>query len=345
MSLPSVCAAFLIAASIVMSPVAAAQGRRTVGARPQADFPPPPISATQSSAELTKALDAYLARLTDEDRFSGVVLLGRDGKVIFEKAYGFADLANRVPNTTGTRFNLGSVNKHFTKLAIEQLEAAGRLKLQDTVGTLLPDYPNEQGRGATVEQLLGHRGGISDFFGPDFAAASPSRFRTNKDYFAFVAPRALYFEPGTQERYCNGCYIVLGEIVAAVSGLSYERYVEEKIFSPRGMKNTGALQSDALTANVAMGYTRRMPDSEGTLRANIFARGASGSAAGGGFSTAGDLFAFFKDASGLGIGGGAPGTNALIETRDRWIVIVLSNLDPPAASVGVGILRALTEPR
>ena len=299
---------------------------------------------------MSKALDAYLAKLAAEDRFSGVVLLSRNGKLVFEKAYGFADRANQRPNTTATRFNIASVAKQFTKAAINRLIAEGNLKSGDTVGALLPDYPNERGKKATVQQLLDHRGGISDFFGPDFAAASPARFRSNADYFAFVAPRPLYFESGAEERYCNGCYIVLGEIIAKLSGMPYERYVEERILTPRGMKNTGWPQSDGIVPNVAVGYTRRLPGSDGTVRANSYAHGAAGSAAGGAYSTTTDLLAFFKDGPtgareagevGMGIAGGAPGTNALIASRGPWIAIVLSNLDPPAASVGVAILKQL----
>ena len=98
-----------------------------------------------------------------------------------------------------------------------------------------------------------------------------------------------------------------------------------------------------------MGYTRRGAD--GDLRSNVFARGAAGCAAGGGFSTASDLLAFFKDGavgsgggSNMGIAGGAPGTAALVAADAGWIVIVLSNLDPPAASVGSAILRQLRQP-
>ena len=332
----------LIVVFVLVSPLAGAQARQPAGSRPQANLPPPPISSSQTPKELTDALDGYLTKLTAEERFSGVVLLAKEGQLIFEKAYGFADRANRVPNTTSTRFNLASVNKAFTRLAVEGLVKAGQLRLEGTIGELLPDYPNERAHKATVEQLLDHRGGISDFFGADFSAASPSRFRSNNDYFAFVATRPLDFEPGKERRYCNGCYIVLGEIVSRVTGMTYEQYMEQEVFAPRGMSNTAWLHSDGINANVATGYTRRMPGNEGTLRANTLAHGAAGSAAGGGYSTARDLLAFFKDTAGSrGIGGGAPGTNALIESRGSWLVIVLSNLDPPAASVGVAILRAL----
>jgi CubicO group peptidase (beta-lactamase class C family) len=321
-----------------------AQERVVVGGPPQRPFAPPPISASQSPAELEVALDAYLRPLVDADRFSGVLLLARDGAPVFHKAYGLADRSAGMPNTIGTRFNLSSINKVFTSAAIAQLKTAGRVKGDDTIGALLPDYPNPQARGATIDQLLNHRGGVSDFFGPEFAAMSPARFRSNADYFAFVAPRPLLFEPGSQRRYCNGCYIVLGEIIAKVSGMPYEQFMQENVFAPRGMADTGWLQSDVPAGRVAMGYSRRVPGHDGRLTANLFTRGASGSAAGGGFSTTGDLLKFVKTADRMGaeaFAGGSPGSSTLVEGRGPWTAIVLTNLDPPAASVGVAVLDAL----
>ena len=337
-------------AMVVLSVPARTQERRVIGGQPQAAFPPPPISSSQSIAEMTTVLDGYLAKLAAEDGFSGVMLLAKDGKAVFEKAYGFADRANRSPNTTATRFNIASVGKQFTIAAIELLKSQGKLKAEDTVGALLPGYPNEQAKKATVQQLVDHRGGIPDFFGPEFSALSPSKFRSNADYFAFVAPRPLDFEPGAERRYCNGCYIVLGEIIAKVSGIPYERYVEEKIFAPRGMKNTGWPQSDALVPGLATGHTRRLPESEGQWRANTYTHGAAGCAAGGAYATASDLLAFFKNGPtgspqagdvGMGVAGGAPGANAVVTSRGPWIAIALSNLDPPAASVASAIVKAL----
>lgn len=316
------------------------------GGSPQKPFARPPISASQSPAELEAALDPYLQGLVEGDRFSGVLLLARDGRPVFHRAYGLADRSADVPNTIDTRFNLSSINKLFTSAAVSELKAAGRLKGDDTIGALIPDYPNPQARAATIDQLLNHRGGISDFFGPEFVAMSPARFRSNADYFAFVAPRALLFEPGSQRRYCNGCYIVLGEIIAKVSGMPYEQFMQEKVFAPRGMKDTAWLQTDLPAERVAMGYSRRVPGFEGRLMANLFTRGASGSAAGGGFSTTGDLLKFVNAAGGRmraeAFTGGSPGSSALVEGRGPWTAIVLTNFDPPAASVGVAVLDALT---
>lgn len=322
-----------------------AQERGVAGGSAQKPFARAPISASQSPAELEAALDAYFRPLVEGDRFSGVLLLARDGMPVFHKAYGLADRAAGVPNTIRTRFNLSSLNKVFTSAAIAELKRAGRLKGEDTIGALLPDYPNPHARVATIDQLLNHRGGISDFFGPEFEAMSPARFRSNADYFAFVAPRALLFEPGSQRRYCNGCYIVLGEIIAKVAGVAYEQFMQEKVFAPRGMAETGWPQTDVPAGPVAMGYSRRVPGYEGGLMANLFTRGASGSAAGGGFSTTGDLLKFVNAAPGRmsaeAFAGGSPGSNTLVEGRGAWTAIVLTNLDPPAASVGRAVLDAV----
>lgn len=338
------CAGVLLLAHAAV-PRLPAQERVVIGGAPQTPFAAPPISASQSPAELEAALDAYLRPLVESERFSGVLLLARDGTPVFHKAYGLADRSARVPNTIDTRFNLSSINKLFTSTAIAELKKAGRVNGDDTIGALLPGYPNPQARGATIDQLLNHRGGISDFFGPDFEAMSPARFRSNADYFAFVAPRTLLFEPGSQRRYCNGCYIVLGEVIAKLSGMPYEQFMQEKVFAPRGMKDTGWLQTDVPVERVAMGYSRRVPGHEGTLAANLFTRGASGSAAGGGFSTTSDLLAFVNAAagrmSGEAVAGGSPGSSALVEGRGAWTAIVLTNFDPPAASVGVVVLKAL----
>ena len=102
---------------------------------------------------------------------------------VFFKAYGLADREKKIANTIRTRFNLGSINKAFTQVAIHQLVAAGKLSYSDTIGKFYPDYPQAASRSATVEQLLGHRAGLSDFFGAEFTRAPKSQFASNADYF------------------------------------------------------------------------------------------------------------------------------------------------------------------
>ena len=338
----------------------------------------PPISGTMSDSELAGALDGYLSRLAADDVFSGVALVAKNGTIVFEKAYGFADRANRVPNTTSTRFNLGSINKAFTRVAIMQLVAAGKLSLSNTLGELIADYPQAQTRSATVQQLLEHRAGVADFFGETFASTPKGRFRSNDDYYRLVSSQAPLFAPGDRTQYCNGCYIVLGAIVSRVSGRPYERYVADHVFGPAVMTGAGYPQTDAIEPNVAMGYTRRSGAGEGELRSNVYTRGAAGSAAGGGFATARDLLAFDtalrtarllnRDASAMllagggpeganradaqserlagpfAIAGGARGINAVLDADGVWTVVVLTNLDPPTGEqIGSAIRRALTK--
>ena len=315
----------------------------------------PPINGIMTAEELTAALDAYLSRMAADDTFSGVVLVANDGQPVFEKAYGFADRSTRIPNTMATRFNLGSINKAFTQIAIAQLVAQGKLAREATLGKIVPDYPQEASRSATIEQLLAHEAGLADFFGPEFDRMSKDRLRSNADYFRFVSSLPPRFAPGERRQYCTGCFIALGEIIERVSGVPYERYIAENVFKPAGMATAGFFHRDGIEPNVARSYTRRAD--EGRLRDAVFMHGASGSAAGGAFATAADLLAF-RHAVKSGtlprghdrrgdrevLAGGAPGLNAVLAAEGLWTAIVLTNLDPTAGEdVGIGIARALSD--
>lgn len=326
--------------------------------------PPPPVAATMTPVELTAALDRYLEPLVASGAFGGVVLVARAGVPLYEKAFGLADHERKTANTVGTRFSLGSINKAFTQTAIAQLVSQGKLKASDTVGAWLPDYPQAATKAATVDQLLSHQGGVADFFGPAFDQAPKDRFRSNADYYRLVGSLPPVFAPGTRREYCNGCYIVLGAIIEKVSGMPYEDYIARHVYAPAGMATAGATGTGA-----AVGYTRQSPGGPVPLHSNVSQHGVSGSAAGGGYATARDLLHFDealragrladpaqtarllqvdrvtpgRSAGGLGVAGGAPGINALLESNTDWTVIVLANLDPPAArQLGMAIHRQLS---
>jgi len=327
--------------------------------------PAPPINGAMTPAQLSTALDSYLAARSAAGEFAGVVLIAKDGKVLFERGYGPADRQRNTPIQPALRFNVASIGKAFTKVAVGQLVAHGKLALTDTIAMRLPDHSNKEALGATIEQLLTHTGGVADFFGPDFDAAPKEGFASNADYYRFVASRPLTAAPGLRKQYCNGCYLVLGEIIAKVSGMPYESYIAEHVFKPAGMTRAGFLSYH--DPEVAPPYTRRRGD--GVTPASAFGlHGRRGNAAGGSFATAADLLAFDNavregrllnprmtnwyfdapdDASGrvragIGIAGGAPGANAVIESEGAWTVVVAGNIDPPnAVSVGVAIQQAL----
>lgn len=325
---------------------------------PVAGVPPPPIDRTLASDEIDRRLDGYFSKLAADEVFSGVALIAKNGVPVFLKAFGMADREKKVPNTIRTRFNIGSINKEFTQTAIRQLVRDGKLSPDDTLGKFFPEYPQVASRNATVEQLLTHRGGLADFFGSEFNKAAKDRFASNADYFKFVSALPPTFAPGERNQYCNGCYIALGAIVEKVSGMPYEKYVAQNIFGRAEMTSTGYPRTDRPEPDIAIGYTRR-GDSQNLktsepqgLRSNTAMHGVTGSAAGGGYSTALDLLTYVKavragkfpgNDSSVGIAGGAPGTNAIVEARGEWIVIVLTNFDPPTGErIGLALADALS---
>ena len=299
-------------------------------------------SRKQNRAEFTASVEALLDSLEAADQFSGVVLIAKDGKPFFQKAYGFADREQKIPNRIDTKFNLGSINKSFTKVAIHQLVARGKISLDDPIKKHIPDYPNkEAAEKVTVKHLLDMTSGIGDFFGPRYQSTPKENLLRIRDYFPLFADKPLEFEPGTGQRYSNGGYIVLGAIIEAASGIDYYAYARENVFKPADMDETESYEKDKPVVNRALGYTKR---GDGSWGSNYETLPAKGSSAGGGYSTAEDLLKYtialgkgvlrHPDAGGgMGIAGGAPGLNAALDwdPRSGYAVIVLSNYDPPAA--------------
>ena len=185
--------------------------------------------------EISAALNERVQKEADAGSFSGAVLIARGDKIIFEKAYGNADAGNNIINTLGTRFHTGSLGKMITAAAVAQLVEKGKLKFSDTLGSLLPDYPNRQAASSvTVSELLTHTAGIADPFelgrrksGVDYSTPSSN--------FPLFADAPLTMAPGSRHRYSNGNYAVLAAIVEKLSGLSFEKYLQENIFAPAGM--------------------------------------------------------------------------------------------------------------
>lgn len=320
--------------------------------------PASPASPRKSESEFLQELTGWLDQQSAEDKFSGVVLIAKQGKPIFQKAVGLANKEIKQPNRTDTKFNLGSINKHFTQVAINQLIEQGKLAWEDKLGKFLPDYPNkEAAEKVTIKQLVGMQSGIGDFFGPKFETTPKSKIRSINDYLPLFASDKLAFEPGTKRAYSNGGYIVLGAIIEKVTGQSYYDYVREHIFKPAGMTNTDSFFSDAKTANLAEGYRN---DDKGGRVNNVDTRPARGSSAGGGYSTAEDLLKYSTAllgnkllsaaatkqivGGGIGIAGGAPGINSELEIdpASGYTIVVMGNYDPPnAANVNRHIRKQL----
>jgi len=329
-----------------------------VGAVILAALPARSAPAPAADGDLAKRIATYVSGQAKSGAFSGVVLLAHNGTTVYSGAFGLASIEYGVPNTVDTAFNLGSIDKLMTQIAIEQLAQAHTLSLDQTIGDLLPDYPNAKAKTATVRQLLDMSSGIGDFFGDRFDATPKDKIRALADYLPLFADDALAFAPGTSHQYSNGGYVVLGLIVERVSKQSYYDYVRTHIFDPAGMTGSGWPQRDIPTPHLASGYTRQTDDGPSPeLRNNIYTAPARGSSAGGGYSTAQDLVRFAaalesgkllpaeKSAAflhgGIGVAGGAPGINADLEIdpQSGYVLVVLSNYDPPSAVAVAKVIR------
>lgn len=325
---------------------------------------------TVGEAEGIADLKATLRRMVRTGDFSGSVLIAKNGKVLFGRAYGLADRERRIPNTLDTRFRIGSMNKMFTAVAILQLVEAGKVELSAAFGKYVADYPNKDVAGkVTIHQLLTHTGGTGDIFGRNFDAHR-KELRTLGDYVDLYGKRGLEFEPGSRWSYSNYGFILLGVVIEKVTGQSYYDYVQEHIYEPAGMTRTGSLSENQAVPDRSIGYTKR----PGTTKwvPNTDWLPFRGTSAGGGYSTVTDLarfagalmdhrllrpsftarlitgkaevqraekyaYGFFdrRDRNGRGsVGhpGGAPGMSGelVIYPRSGHVVAVLANIDPPA---------------
>jgi CubicO group peptidase (beta-lactamase class C family) len=206
-----------------------------------------------------------------------------------------ASFAYGAKNRIDTKFNLGSMNKMFTAVAIAQLAENGKLAFTDPIGKHWPDYPNEAVREkVTIHHLLTHTSGLGDYFSDDFMDASRAKYRMPQDFLPLFVDEPLQFEPGARWQYSNAGFLLLGLLVEKISGKSYFDYVREQIYKPAGLTNTDAYEMDADTPNLATGYTRMGPNGRpgSERRNNLFLHVIKGGPAGGGFSTVDDLLKF-----------------------------------------------------
>ena len=322
-------------------------------------------------AHLAEELDRKLEELTKQDRFSGTALIAKDGKPVWQKAYGLQDREQSVPVNLDTRFRLGSMNKMFTSVAVAQLVERGKFKFEDRLASVLPDYPNKEIAGkVTVHHLLTHTSGLGDIFTSEFWQKK-DELRELADYLQLFVEKPLRFEPGNGWSYSNAGFIVLGLIIEKHSGQNYYDYIQRHIYDVAGMSSSSSLPRSERLPNIAVGYMRA---SSGEWTTNWSTMPYRGMSAGGGESTVGDLLRFANALRGykllspemtelitsgkpgtepgspsqyaygfsdrhagqrriVGHNGGAPGMNADLSIlwNDGYTVAVLANVDPTVA--------------
>ena len=248
-----------------------------------------------SDAEIAAQLEGYVERLASRDAFSGTVMLAKKGVPLYQAAFGEANKDFAVKNTLDTKFNLGSMNKMFTAVAVMQLVEAGKLSLDDTLGKFLPAgalKPDVLSK-VRVKHLLSHTSGLGSYFTDEWDRQSRALWRSVDDWMGLVKDESLQFEPGTRWAYSNTGMLVLGKVIERASGQDYFAYVRDHVAKPAGMTNTDAYELDRVNRNLAVGYEREGEDANGPIyRNNLFMHVIRGGPAGGGYSTVADLTRF-----------------------------------------------------
>jgi CubicO group peptidase (beta-lactamase class C family) len=236
--------------------------------------------SAQDASRMEQVVQSYVS----SKQFMGSVLVARDETILLDKGYGFANLEWDISNSPTTKFRLGSITKQFTAASILLLEERGKLKLDDPVKKHMPDAPPAWDK-VTIFNLLTHTSGIPSFTGfPDYASteAIPT---TPEKLVARFRDKPLEFQPGEKWNYSNSGYVLLGYLLEKISGQAYSQFVQENIFNPLGMKDSGYDSNFAVISRRAAGYS---PGANGPANAGFIDMTIPFSA-GGLYSTTKDL--------------------------------------------------------
>jgi CubicO group peptidase (beta-lactamase class C family) len=247
-----------------------------------------------SDKELAKEIEKCLNLMVKEDEFSGSVLLLKNGKALLRKAVGEASKSYQIPNRTSTRFNLASVGKIFTGLAITQLAEEGKLSFNDTISRYLPEgwLPNEISEKITIKHLLTHTSGLGDYFSDMYSQNNIQYFRELDEYKLLTLKSKLNFEPGTRFSYSNTGYLLLGAIIEAVSGETYFDFLKKRIFIPAGMHHTDGFDKDKPVVDRATGYSKTFENGNKLWLEVLNSKSMKGNPSGGIYSSIDDLALF-----------------------------------------------------
>ncbi len=235
--------------------------------------------------------------------FRGNRYVVQNGKVLYERETGFADLANGIPNTIETKFASASAGKVFVAVGILQLIEAGKIKMDDTLGMLLDMPLNAIDEDVTVRQLLNHTSGVPDYFDESVMEEYEElwvdypnyKIRHNSDLLPLFINKPMMYTKGEKFQYNNSGYVLLAMIIEKVAGMDFDRYLKEHVFDRCGMKSTGYYELDRLPAKCANSYI--YCDDTKDYRTNIFSVDAKGTGAGGAFITVRDIVRFWTGLS------------------------------------------------
>lgn len=250
------------------------------------------IPESKNDKKLVDYFDHLFQKLADKNNFNGVVLFARGDKIFFHRGWGIANRKSNQQITTSTKFNLASASKMFTAVAIAKLAEEGKLTFDDNISQHLDNswFSGELGRKILIRHLLSHTSGLGHYW--EEFDKHVGNIIDIADYKSIISTKPS-FKPGAAGKYSNTGFILLGAIIEAVTGQSYYNYVQQLIFKPLHMDNTGFFRMDEPDPNRAVGYFEDEEDN-GILKNNLDLHGIRGSSAGGCWTTAADMNRFMR---------------------------------------------------
>jgi len=214
------------------------------------------IAQSQPNERLVKSIDSLIGPQFAGNQPGISILIARKGQIVYQKAFGSANMELNTPMTPDNVFRIGSITKQFTAVAILQLVEHGKIALQDSIQKYIKDFPSK-GYTITIENLLTHTSGIVDYTSKD----DPDPFIERRDFtpeflINYFKNDPLQFKPGTKYSYSNSNYLLLGYIIQLVSGESYHKYMADNVIKKAGLTHTLYAEENIIVPNRVQGYTR-----------------------------------------------------------------------------------------
>lgn len=309
------------------------------------------------------SLNSELSEMANQNIFSGNVYVAKDWQPVYSQSVGLSDWNKNTKININTKFNIGSINKFFTAIAILQLLEEGKLRLNDPITKFITGFSDPRAKEVTIKDLLQHKSGWTMYWENEYYLDNRENLKTIDDYIKFLKKDKLAFDPGTNRRYSNTGFVMLGAVIERITDMSYFKYIQKNVFEKARMDNSGyRMDVDEL----AKGYTStKGKNKSGDWEENSTTVGPVGNSAGGGYSTVKDLLSFIKalynfklvskkstilllndylpggKMTDLTLGGGGPGVMAIAEYdfENKITIIALSNIDPPSASRAISKVK------
>ena len=214
-----------------------------------------PITAQNKAGQIDGLMKLY----SDYGQFNGTVLVAENGKIIYKKGFGLAEMEWNIPNKPDTKFRLGSITKQFTSMLILQLVEEGKLSLEGKLSDYLSYYREDTGKKVNIHHLLTHTSGIPSYTNlPNFGREISRNPYPVEEFVKKFCSGDLEFEPGAKFSYNNSGYFLLGAVIEKTTGKTYEKVLEERIFQPLGMKNSGYDHYATIMTGRAAGYEQSL---------------------------------------------------------------------------------------